>query len=307
MNLTLLYRGVLASCNYDCHYCPFAKRKDSRETLARDAADLQRFTSWLQAQPDIDFNLLFTPWGEALTRRHYREAITTLSHLPNIRRVAVQTNLSTPTSWLQACQPDKVSLWCTFHPGETSRSRFLRRIAELRALGVHHSVGMVAKREFFAEINALRMALPADTYLWLNAYHDEGPHYYPPGDADWLTGIDPWFSFNLQPARSLGAPCQAGKSALSIDGDGNIKRCHFIDRHYGNLYDDNWRQILHPPPAAMPPATAISAICNATSCHSSSTLAMACRDGCLHTSIGIAVRLAHDNHPHQAACYPDRA
>jgi DNA-binding CsgD family transcriptional regulator len=31
MKLDILYRGPLASCNYGCEYCPFAKRKDTRE------------------------------------------------------------------------------------------------------------------------------------------------------------------------------------------------------------------------------------------------------------------------------------
>ena len=31
--MKILYRGPLASCNYDCPYCPFAKRRDSTEQL----------------------------------------------------------------------------------------------------------------------------------------------------------------------------------------------------------------------------------------------------------------------------------
>ena len=29
MNLSILYRGPLSSCNYACGYCPFAKRRAS--------------------------------------------------------------------------------------------------------------------------------------------------------------------------------------------------------------------------------------------------------------------------------------
>ncbi len=32
----ILYRGRLASCSYDCAYCPFAKRRDTRDTLRRE-------------------------------------------------------------------------------------------------------------------------------------------------------------------------------------------------------------------------------------------------------------------------------
>ena len=31
--MRILYRGPLASCNYDCPYCPFAKRRDSADQL----------------------------------------------------------------------------------------------------------------------------------------------------------------------------------------------------------------------------------------------------------------------------------
>ena len=64
----ILYRGPLSSCNYACGYCPFAKRRDTRAALARDAADLARFVDWVRGQRRA-LRVLFTPWGEALVRR----------------------------------------------------------------------------------------------------------------------------------------------------------------------------------------------------------------------------------------------
>lgn len=242
--LTLLYRGELSSCNYDCGYCPFAKRRDSAAILERDAAALHRFSQWVGQQRDLRLNILFTPWGEGLVRRYYRETLVRLSWLPQVERVAIQTNLATMPSWTAAAAPGKLSLWCTYHPEQTTRARFLRRVGQLQALGVAHSIGMVGIRRFFPEIAALREALPASTYLWINAYHDEGPGYYRPEESNWLTGIDPWFDFNLSPRPSLGAPCQAGETALSVDGSGNIRRCHFVPTRYGNIYDAGWRAAL---------------------------------------------------------------
>ena len=43
MRLSILYRGPLSSCNYDCAYCPFAKR---RETPAQLAAIIQSFADY---------------------------------------------------------------------------------------------------------------------------------------------------------------------------------------------------------------------------------------------------------------------
>src|SRR5262249_28032929 len=92
MNLSILYRGTPASCNYDCPYCPFAKRRDDPAALRSDRAALERFVQWAAANPDGHrLSILFTPWGEGLTRRWYRDALVRLSHLSHVDRVAIQT------------------------------------------------------------------------------------------------------------------------------------------------------------------------------------------------------------------------
>ena len=50
VDLSLLYRGPLASCNYDCPYCPFAKRRDSPQLLRADRAALREEVSRALAQ-----------------------------------------------------------------------------------------------------------------------------------------------------------------------------------------------------------------------------------------------------------------
>jgi hypothetical protein len=235
--LSLLYRGTLESCNYDCGYCPFAKRKDSRSRLAKDAAEVVRFVAWAGRQ-ERPLRIMFTPWGEALVRRHYREAVAALASMPHVQQVAVQTNLAAPLSWLQHVEPGKVALWCTYHPGQTSQWRFLERCARLDGMGVRYSVGMVAMREHFGDIRELRAALPSGQYLWLNAYDRRGPGYYSAEDLAWLQTVDPWFFHNRKPLPSRGAPCAAGEEAISVDGDGEVQRCHFIPQRLGNLYSD---------------------------------------------------------------------
>ena len=122
--LSLLYRGTLTSCNYDCGYCPFAKRAESRDSLARDRREVERFVHWCQTSPD-SLELLFTPWGEALVRQHYRDAVVALSHAASVRAVGVQTNLSRSVDWLSKADVARVSLWCTYHPSQVRRDRFL--------------------------------------------------------------------------------------------------------------------------------------------------------------------------------------
>ncbi len=115
--LTLLYRGPLSSCNYSCGYCPFAKHAESPAEAAADTAALERFVAWVQAYPD-PISVFFTPvGGEALHRARYRAAVIRLSRLPQVRRVAIQTNLAgSPPDWLAEARTDRVGIWATITP-----------------------------------------------------------------------------------------------------------------------------------------------------------------------------------------------
>ena len=169
MNLSILYRGPLSSCNYACDYCPFAKRKETRQELAHDRERLERFLVWCEqrAQP---LSVLFTPWGEALIRPWYQAALQRLTRLPHVQRAAIQTNLSCPLEWVEGCDKTRLALWATYHPTQSTRPKFLQKCRELRDRGVRFSVGTVGLREHLDEIQALRRELPPEVYLWVNAY-----------------------------------------------------------------------------------------------------------------------------------------
>ncbi|QDY81376.1 STM4011 family radical SAM protein [Streptomyces qinzhouensis] len=247
MDLTMLYRGPLASCDYDCPYCPFAKRRDSRETLRADRAALERFCGWVADQPASPsggrLSVLFTPWGEGLVRSWYRRALVELSHVPQVRRVAVQTNLSCRTDWLAGADPEKAALWCTYHPGQTPYDRFLGKTREVAALGVRFSVGIVGLPEHREPALRLRAELPEHVYLWVNAA--EGHTYTDAEAAEWAA-IDPLFAYSRHPHPSAGLPCRTGESVVSVDGDGTVRRCHFVPAPLGNLYDGSYRAALRP-------------------------------------------------------------
>ncbi|MFF7154266.1 STM4011 family radical SAM protein [Streptomyces sp. NPDC008139] len=248
MDLTLLYRGPLASCDYDCPYCPFAKRRDSPAQLRADRAALARFARWAREQRGDRLSVLFTPWGEGLVRSWYRNTLAELSHEPHIDRVAIQTNLSCRTDWLADADPDTLALWCTYHPGQTPYDRFLSKTREVADRGVRFSVGVVGLPEHLADAARLRAALPGHVYLWVNAA--EG-HTYTDAEADAWTALDPLFPFSRNPHRSAGLPCRTGESVLSVDGDGTVRRCHFVRAELGNLYDGSYRAALAPRPCPL--------------------------------------------------------
>jgi MoaA/NifB/PqqE/SkfB family radical SAM enzyme len=243
--LSILYRGPLSSCNYACPYCPFAKHKESRAEHEKDRLALERFETWVAAQ-SRPIRVLFTPWGEALVRVRYQRAMKQLASLEHVERVAIQTNLSAKLDWLSDCQADKIAFWATYHPGQTSRSRFLKKVSQLEALKVRFSVGVVGLREHLPEIETLRAALPDHVYLWVNAYDRRGPNYYSPSDLQRLEQIDSLFALNLRRHKSRGQDCRAGESAIAVNGDGTMRRCHFIDSPIGNIYNKDWETALQP-------------------------------------------------------------
>lgn len=245
MTLSILYRGVLSSCNYDCPYCPFAKRKDTRATMATDKQQVERFVQFVQQQKDIEFKLFFTPWGEGLIRKHYQQALVDLSNMSHVQKVAIQTNLSCTLGWLQKANKEKIALWATYHPGQVNRQAFLNKCQQLDSMGIMYSVGVVGFKETIEEIELMRNLLPEERYLWVNALKKQAD-YYTNTERDRLIAIDPYVPYNMVYHESNGKACRTGHTVISVDGDGNIYRCHFIKEKLGNIYEDALNTILKP-------------------------------------------------------------
>jgi MoaA/NifB/PqqE/SkfB family radical SAM enzyme len=245
MTVSILYRGDLSGCNYDCPYCPFAKRKDSRATLAADAQQVARFVEYIKQQSQIQFKIFFTPWGEGLIRTYYQQAMVALSHCSNVEKVAIQTNLSCRLGWLKKANKEKIALWATYHPGQVSRDAFLDKCRQLDGSGIQYSVGVVGFKETIEEIETIRSLLPADKYLWVNALKKQAD-YYNEEERARLIAIDPYITYNMINHNSRGKACRTGESVISVDGRGNIYRCHFIKEKLGNLYQDELNTLLQP-------------------------------------------------------------
>ena len=236
--LSLLYRGPLEGCNYGCSYCPFGRGRASHEVLERDEADLARLVGWVRRQT-VPLGIMFTPRGEGLTRDWYRRAMVELSHLPAVRKVVIQSNGSGDLSWVGESNLARLALWLSFHPTQVAMDPFVAKCRTLVDLGARFSVGMVGTHEQIQAAETLRSALPREVYLWLNAFKDDGPSYYSEAEVERLTRVDPLFPYSLRPHDSAGQPCWTGESVFSVDGDGNVRRCHFVDTVLGNLYRDD--------------------------------------------------------------------
>jgi MoaA/NifB/PqqE/SkfB family radical SAM enzyme len=247
LDLTILYRGPLSSCNYACDYCPFAKHTETAAEHAHDRRALERFVAWVAGRERDRISVFFTPWGEALVRKRYQDALVALTNLPQVAKAAIQTNLSCRLDWVEACDKAKLGLWATYHPAQTTRERFLAKCRELDARGMRYSVGIVGMTEHAAEIEAMRRELGVHVYLWINAYKHQ-PGYYTAEELARFTAVDPLFPLNNRYHPSLGRACRTGATVISVDGDGVMRRCHFIKTPLGNIYAPGFERALHPTP-----------------------------------------------------------
>jgi len=243
MNLTILYRGPLISCNYGCMYCPFAKQQQSQAELAEDRKALERFTNWVAEHPQHRISILITPWGEALIHPWYQQALAKLTNLPDVDKAVIQTNLSCKLEWVEDCHKERLALWTTFHPEWVSLERFVAQCLELDKRGVRFSAGVVGFPKFKDAIATLRGELPPHIYLWINAVKRELSQLSD-GDRQFFESIDPLFHLNTHHYPSYGKSCRAGESVISVDGDGTVRRCHFIKEAIANIYDPNFEAAL---------------------------------------------------------------
>lgn len=252
MKATIYYRGKLSSCNYDCPYCPFSKTVDSKETLELDKQQLRQFVDWVREQSAAGhrLSLFFNPYGEALIRSWYREAMVELSHMEHVEKVAVQTNLSVKLDWAGELNRETAAFWATYHPRETKEENFVRQCLTLRELGLDFSVGTVGLRSAFPAIESMRQALPEDVYLWVNAFKDK-PNYYSVEEIRFLQSIDPLFEGNLRDYPSLGKACAAGSTVFYVQGSGHVRRCYKDRRIIGHLYRDGLESLAADRPCGM--------------------------------------------------------
>lgn len=252
MNAVLYYRGKLSSCNYDCPYCPFSKTKDSKATLEKDKEQLSTFMEWIRSQEQAGHRLsvFFNPYGEALVHRWYREAMIELSQMSFIEKVAVQTNLSCKLDWTAQLNKEKAAFWVTYHPGQTSDSKFLSQCMTLYEQRIPFSVGTVGIRSAFVAIEQMRDLLPKDVYLWINAFKDRSS-YYTTDEIEHLTCIDPHFKLNTVDYNSFGRRCSAGSNVFYVQGSGIVKRCYSDRRVIGHLYRDGLQGISAERPCGM--------------------------------------------------------
>jgi sulfatase maturation enzyme AslB (radical SAM superfamily) len=247
-----MFRGHLSDCNFGCSYCPFSKVVHTKPELENDARSLTQFVNWIahQSFKNNQIELFFTPFGEALVRSWYQDAVAELTGMKHVKKITVQTNLSFDVDWLSRCQPEKLSFWSTYHPEFVSADKFANTCTYLDKEKFRLSAGMVGVKEHFSHATTLRRLLPQHIYLWINAYKSD-TDYYTDIDIQFLESIDPLFRYNLHYYVSRGKRCRTGRDCIAVDGYGNVKRCHFVKNLSGNIYSDSLEQVFTDAPCPM--------------------------------------------------------
>ncbi len=236
-SLTLLYRGSLSSCNYACEYCPFGKTAFDVEALKADSLELERFVNHIEQGQYADLSLMFIPWGEALIHKHYQQAMIRLSRVFAIRTVVTQTSLTVRPDWLRDSHAEKIAFWCTFHPTQTTLDAFLSRLDVLNVRSIRYSVGIVGRDDFYDVGLQLRKKLPPHVALWVNPLDDDIDAYTPDRIKQW-SQIDPVFSHTAKKRLTKDTKCRCGTSVFTVSGNGDMRRCPFVNEIIGNLYEN---------------------------------------------------------------------
>lgn len=238
---TLLYRGSLKSCNYQCSYCPFSKHAMSKKELIKDSVQWRNFVQRLkvQAEPLGVRALMITPYGEALIHPWYWEGLATMSAEKTIDAVGAQTNLSFSIEEMLKLYHSlggilkKLHLWATFHPEMISVEAFAKKVRVLWENGIVLCVGAVGVPEQIALLRQLRAALPEEIYLWINRM-DGLKRAYTKAETEAFLELDAYFLRELSPPVAKAKGCQ---KRLFVEGNGRLHTCN-ISQNIKILWED---------------------------------------------------------------------
>ncbi len=239
---TLLYRGSLKSCNYQCSYCPFSKHARSERELVKDSVQWRDFIHRLEERAEElrVRALMVTPYGEALIHPWYWEGLAAVSAKDAIDAVGAQTNLSFSVEEALKLYRfskgvlEKLHLWATFHPEMTSVEAFAEKVRLLWKEGVILCVGAVGVPGQIGLLKQLRNALPKEIYLWINRM-DGLQRAYTEEEIEGFLELDPYFLRELSPPVARVEQCQ---NRLFVEGNGRLHTCN-ISRNR----KESWEEI----------------------------------------------------------------
>jgi len=246
----LLYVSMIVPinvCNYRCSYCFLEhEAKASKERLGRLFEVIER----LGAIPR-PLHVEISPGGDIIATPSMWPIYERLMAQPNIRAVEIWTNLSRDLRpILGEVDWKRIMVVATYHPTEfddfeRSHAIFCKNVETIAGLAADVSVNFVASRSnlrFFQKLydDMERLRVPLTVNAQLGKDRTDGQVYpvcYTPEErqiiSSWMNN-DFIEHFMLLYQRE-NVRCSAGRNHLQIDVEGNVRRCDFVDRDYGNI------------------------------------------------------------------------
>ncbi|MDH6307047.1 hydroxymethylpyrimidine pyrophosphatase-like HAD family hydrolase [Parabacteroides sp. PF5-5] len=237
----IYFRSSLNSCNYQCSYCSFGRKKKA-DDLDKDRESLQRFYEKISTLKNV-LKIMFIPYGEGLIHKYYREYMIRLSLLPQVEGISCQTNLSFSSSLFLKeiesfkAEKSKLKLWASFHPEMVGVDTFVKKAHQLFYAGIELCVGAVGCKENKHIIEELRKKLDKRIYLFINALQGS-KHPLKDEDNLFFTTIDPLYAFDFKNAKANPVHCRGGKDSFFVNANGDMQACPRSSIQIGNLYDN---------------------------------------------------------------------
>ena len=88
-----------------------------------------------------------------------------------------------------------------------------------------------------SKIAAVRAAMRRDEYSWINEAEPTAEEVITRRTSSTLCIHRPALPDERRATAELRRGMPARQSSISVDGDGNVKPCHFLKLDLGNLYD----------------------------------------------------------------------
>jgi sulfatase maturation enzyme AslB (radical SAM superfamily) len=152
----------MLKCTYSCEYCVAASgqsqtrkinssRGMKRPVWGENGLDLANTAvKWVTSLP-YQVGVRYDVHGEPFLNDDVIQAVSWLTHQSNVAFVELQTNASMfkqkIPEFLDAFNPAKLNLFCTFHHSQVSPEKFMESILFARNLGMHIIVNVLVSHD----------------------------------------------------------------------------------------------------------------------------------------------------------------
>lgn len=230
---TVLLRWFMTEwCNFNCRYCPqnHDRKADIGDGFTAHCFDNFSLQEWLDAFDrhfsDKQLSLVMTGGEPMLDFQNMHAFLKHMTARPQVVSIRIDTNASWKPEKYTDMDVSKITLMCTFHPGQVSDDAFYDKIKTL--LDLKFNIGMInyvmdadnvplftERFERFAKLGVYLHPNP----LW--GKHGE----YAPADLALMQKMLPEadYIYRNEIAKTIGKPCYFPSLSYEMNAKGIIK------------------------------------------------------------------------------------